>query len=110
MRLKSRQRGALGDTRWCNGPCGRELAVATFPVDGRGRHYWKCRLCRNLRRRQRWKQPKVRRRLLAQHHDWYVRNADSVCERERRRYQLKREEICRKQRERHRARRIGKAA
>lgn len=105
MRLRTRQRRATGDTRWCNGPCGRELAVSSFPVDGHGRHYWRCRLCRNLRRRQLWKRPKVRRRLNAAHHDWYLAHGDAVRERERKRYWAKREEILRKKREQYAARR-----
>lgn len=95
----ARQRSLNGDTRWCNGPCGRELPITAFLIDGHGRRYWKCRLCHNHRRRQLWKRPKVRRRLNAAHHEWYLRHADSVRAHERRRYWARRDEILRKKRE-----------
>jgi hypothetical protein len=96
--------------RWCNGPCGRELPVTSFPIDGHGRPWWRCRLCHNLRRRQLWKRPKVRRRLNAAHHDWYVRHAADVRAREQQRYWAKRDEICRKKRERYQARKTQQKA
>lgn len=61
-------------TRWCDGPCGRELPEddVHFPRTGERRYLARvCRQCRVARTRARRRMPCVNRRYLARHRARY---------------------------------------
>jgi len=84
--------GHYPSMRWCAGPCGRELSITTFPIDGRGYYGWTCKACRRVRRRQLYHSyaPR-RRRMRAECRRWYARHAEREREKKRARDQAKRE-------------------
>lgn len=77
-------------TRWCNGPCGRELPIEAFPRNGEGYREHRCVTCKRFRMRQRYRSYASLRRYLARYHrDWYARNAERERAKQRLRDQAK---------------------
>lgn len=97
--------------RWCRGICGRERPLQDFPIDGKGHHEHRCRVCRRFRRRRRYKSyAKFRRTLLKDHCRWYAENAEAVCAHERTRYWENRDAILKSKRDAYAAKRQARRA
>lgn len=76
-------------TRWCDGPCGRELPMSQFEIDGmRVERRRVCRGCRRVRaaenRRKRYHRDReARARILSNNRAWRHRNVKRLREYQR---------------------------
>jgi hypothetical protein len=100
-------------TRWCLGPCGRELPLEYFPENRHGHPGSRCRTCvryrdRSLKRQRYRNQVGWRRRKLARNREAYKANRDQRLQYRRAYYAAHREQI--KAYDRQRKRRLRKAA